>query len=64
MRRRSKAQLNAISRSYTAKTQKESLAYLESKGINFDQYCKDHGWRASATRLATKIREEERKNAN
>lgn len=36
---RRRAQLNAISRSYTAKTQKEARTYLESIGIDYEQYC-------------------------
>ena len=57
-RRYTKAQLNAISRSYTAKTQKESREYLETIGINYEQYCKDTGWKGGITRLANKFREQ------
>jgi hypothetical protein len=53
-----RAQLNAISRSYTAKTQKEARTYLESIGIDYEQYCLDTGWKGGITRLAQKFREQ------
>lgn len=53
-----RSQLNAISRSYTAKAQKEARAFLASKGIDYDVYCREKGWKASPVRLATKIRKE------
>lgn len=58
MRRYSKAQLNAISRSYTEKAQKEALDFLKSQDIDFDVYCEENGWKASPVRLASKIRKE------
>jgi len=58
--RYSKAQLNAISRSYTAKTQKDARAYLESVGVDYEAYCKETGWRGGITRLANKMREEKK----
>ena len=57
--RYSKAQLNAISRSYTAKTQKEAREYLESVGVDYEAYCKETGWKGGITRLSHKIREQE-----
>lgn len=51
-RRYSKAQLNAISRSYTKKTQNEARQYLESMGIDYEQYCKETGYKGGITRLA------------
>ncbi|MBQ9328914.1 MAG: hypothetical protein IJ225_10360 [Solobacterium sp.] len=53
---RKRAQLNAISRSYTQKAQKEAREYLESVGINYEDYCKETGWKGGITRLASKIR--------
>ena len=55
-RRYSKAQLNAISRSYTQKTQKEARSFLESIGIDYEQYCRETGWKGGITRLAQKLR--------
>ena len=59
--RYSKAQLNAISRSYTKKTQQEAREYLESVGVDYETYCKETEWRGGITRLASKIREEKTK---
>lgn len=53
-----RSQLNAISRSYTQKAQKEARAWLEAQGIDFDEYCRRYDWKASVTRFAQSVREE------
>jgi hypothetical protein len=57
---RRRAQLNAISRSYTQKTQKEARTYLELIGIDYEQYCTETGWKGGITRLAHKFMEEKK----
>ena len=53
-----RSQLNAISRSYTQKAQKEARAWLEEQGIDFDEYCRRYDWKASVTRFVQSVREE------
>ncbi len=55
MRRHSKAQLNAISRSYTEKGNREALKELEAMGIDFEEFRKASGFKASAVRLVQLI---------
>ena len=57
MKRYKRSQLNAISRSYTEKAQKEARQWLEAQGIDFDEYCKRYGWKASVTRFAQSVRD-------
>lgn len=54
-RRYRKAQLNAISRSYTAKYRKEALAGLTEIGVDFDAYCRAFGYKGSPCKLLTDI---------
>lgn len=58
---RRKAQLNAISRSYTQKAQKEARQWLLDQGIDFDEYCKRYEWKASVTRFAQSVRDHSEK---
>lgn len=50
-----KAQLNAISRSYTQRGQRIALEHLEDMGINYTEYCKKFGYKGSPVRLLTSI---------
>ena len=63
-RRYSKAQLNAISRSYTQKRQKEALEYLRLMGIDYDQYCKETGWKGGPVKLAQRYERQAEKLNN
>lgn len=54
--RRRKAQLNAISRSYTEKYQREARADLDSLGIDFYKYCNLTGYKGSECRLVSDIK--------
>lgn len=52
-RRYSRAQLNAISRSYTAKYRKEAIEELAAIGVNYDAYCKAFNYKGSPCKLIT-----------
>lgn len=55
--RRSKAQLNAISRTYTAKARKEAIdALWLDHGIVFDSFAEMFDYKASPVRLLASIR--------
>ena len=55
--KRSKAQLHAISRSYTAKARKEAIDELWlDHGIVFDSFAEMFDYKASPVRLLTSIR--------
>lgn len=56
-----KSQLNAISRSYTAKYQKEARERLAKKGIDFDSFCFVIGYKGSPCKLLTSINAESTK---
>lgn len=58
--RRSKSQLNAISRAYIKQNQKKANEYLEKMGIDFEEYKKRYGYKASVTRFATSIQYKEK----
>lgn len=49
----SKAQLNAISRSYAAKNRQQALTELSDMGIDYDRYCKVTGCHANPAQLVT-----------
>ena len=54
--KRSKAQLNAISRSYTEKARKDAINRLWlDHGIVFDEFAKMFSYKASPVRLLTSI---------
>ena len=50
-----KSQLNAISRSYTAKNRKQAVSDLQGMGIDFEEYCKMFGYKGSPCKLLTSI---------
>lgn len=60
MKIRSKAQLRAISKSYTKKRQEQAKSFLLSMGCDYDQYCKETGWKSSPVRLLNKLIKEGR----
>ena len=53
--KRSKKQLNAISRSYTEKAQKEARENLKTFGITYEQYVNAYGYKGSPCRLLTSL---------
>ena len=55
MARYSKSQLNAISYSITERENKKAKEFLNRIGIDYNFYCKKFGWKASASRLETKV---------
>lgn len=50
-----RAQLNAISRSYTKKAQAYAIQTLAEVGINFAEYCDIIGYKGSPVALCTSI---------
>lgn len=50
-----KAQLNAISRSYTQKAQKRAIQILAEIGVDFAEYCDIIGYKGSPVALCTSI---------
>ena len=60
-RRYSKAQLNAISRSYTATANRDARAWLQERGIDFHEYCVRFGWKGSAVMLQRSVMNQSKK---
>lgn len=54
-RNRKQSQLNAISYSVTKRNNEKADRFLSDLGIDYETYCKDYGWKASAVRLETKV---------
>ena len=55
MARYSKSQLNAISYSITERENKKAREFLSRIDINYEIFCRAYGWKASASRLETKV---------
>lgn len=50
-----KKQLNAISRSYTAKAQTEAREWIKTFGITYEEYAAEYGYKGSPCRLLTSL---------
>lgn len=57
MKHYSKAQLHAISRSYTERAQKKAVAELKAAGVDYTAFCKMFNYHGSPVLLLTQIQQ-------
>ena len=59
-----RAQLNAISRSYTERNRKHALEALQAMGIDYEAYCRRFNYKASPCHLLNAVNDKKAATMN